>query len=135
MKKCSKCSKNKKESCFYIDKRTGSLRSYCKDCGNAMNREWRFKNKEKVKNQNKKHQTTFKLKHIYKIDSEELYSLIEKSNNMCMICSKEEKLYIDHNHDTNKVRGLLCSKCNLGLGHFNDDIKILLQAIDYLQNK
>jgi hypothetical protein len=39
---------------------------------------------------------------------------------------------IDHSHITNHIRGLLCNKCNLGLGFFRDDLNLLQNAIDYL---
>jgi len=51
-----------------------------------------------------------------------------------MICGSQEKLVVDHNHNTNKVRGLLCNHCNRGLGHFRDNTETLLKAIDYLNN-
>ena len=41
---------------------------------------------------------------------------------------------IDHDHETNKFRGLLCRKCNLGLGYFKDNEEILLSAVCYLRN-
>lgn len=49
------------------------------------------------------------------------------------ICKKEE-LVIDHNHQTGKVRGLLCANCNNGLGFFMDNIENLKEAIRYLEN-
>ena len=50
----------------------------------------------------------------------------------CAVCGKKKRLVVDHNHKTNKVRGLLCNKCNSGLGLFDDSTKKLSQAIKYL---
>ena len=61
-----------------------------------------------------------------------------KSVNKCQICGKSQtgrQLNIDHCHKTNKVRGLLCDSCNLGIGHFNDDLSLLLSAIKYLSKQ
>lgn len=44
----------------------------------------------------------------------------------------KKSLSIDHNHQTGKVRGLLCHHCNVGLGHFKDNIELLNSALDYL---
>lgn len=67
-----------------------------------------------------------------------LEELWNKQDRKCAICSepiqKQGKgTHIDHNHDTGKVRGLLCPRCNTGLGQFRDDISILQKAIRYLQ--
>ena len=52
----------------------------------------------------------------------------------CEICLfSHEKLCIDHDHKTNRVRGLLCAHCNQGIGHFRDNIKTLESAIAYLE--
>lgn len=56
-------------------------------------------------------------------------------DNRCKICNNiTEKLNVDHCHDTELVRGLLCSNCNWGLGNFKDNSQYLLQAIKYLQD-
>jgi hypothetical protein len=56
--------------------------------------------------------------------------------NRCAICLEEFKSNrdcgVDHNHKTGKVRELLCAKCNLALGLFNDNPILLQRAIDYL---
>lgn len=55
----------------------------------------------------------------------------------CAICGKEcdihRNLAVDHDHESGKVRGLLCQNCNVGLGHFKDNPALLQQAIDYLR--
>jgi hypothetical protein len=56
----------------------------------------------------------------------------------CAICGKDEssfkrKLAVDHNHKTGIVRGLLCFKCNKGLGHFDEKPELFLKIIKYLQ--
>lgn len=55
----------------------------------------------------------------------------------CIICGErqEARLAIDHDHATGKVRGALCMKCNLGLGHFRDSPELLRYAALYLEGK
>lgn len=76
----------------------------------------------------------------YGLTIEKYERLLKKQNNVCMICkgSNENlrwngRLAIDHCHKTGKVRGLLCDKCNKGLGQFNDDITLFKEAIKYLR--
>jgi len=77
----------------------------------------------------------------YGITVEYYYAMLAAQNNKCAICESEEvnnsrvssnKLFIDHCHTTGKVRGLLCSKCNHGIGLLNDDTELLQKAIKYL---
>lgn len=54
-------------------------------------------------------------------------------NNGCELCGQlGKRMHTDHNHSTGKYRGVLCSKCNNGLGFFNDDVAQLFKAIEYL---
>lgn len=60
--------------------------------------------------------------------------MIESQRNVCAIClTKQEKLVVDHCHLSKKVRGLLCSMCNSGIGFFKDNPVILQSAINYLK--
>ena len=67
------------------------------------------------------------------LEGDLLYMKI-KQNNKCAICDNTfEILAVDHCHTTNKVRGLLCTNCNNGLGRFKDNIQFLKNAIKYLK--
>ncbi len=73
----------------------------------------------------------------YGLTPQELLELESKNQGTCEICGKtetelEEKLHVDHDHKTGKVRGLLCANCNKGLGMFCDDIQKLKSAMNYL---
>jgi hypothetical protein len=52
----------------------------------------------------------------------------------CQICASTKRLSIDHDHKTKKVRGILCSLCNTGLGFFRDNETHLANAIMYLND-
>lgn len=73
----------------------------------------------------------------YDITIEQHEVLKQEQNNLCAICGNAPKtnkrLAIDHDHTTGKVRGLLCDKCNCGLGLFKDSTELLLRAIKYLE--
>lgn len=76
----------------------------------------------------------------YGLSEEEYVRLQESQQGKCYICptiphgkSKGNSLNIDHDHDTGEVRKLLCSPCNMALGHFKDDIGIIEKAIAYLE--
>ncbi len=85
------------------------------------------------------------LKKWYGIGLDEYSILLEQQNNVCAICGQnrnykhkggtEWSLSVDHNHDTGKIRGLLCSKCNTGLGMFDDNIELLINAVIYMKER
>lgn len=80
----------------------------------------------------------------YGITPDEMFTLFKKSKGKCQICKKSLGLHgtkqrnskntacIDHCHATGKIRGILCFRCNSGLGHFADNPKTLKIAADYL---
>jgi hypothetical protein len=72
----------------------------------------------------------------YGISGDDRNRLLARQGGVCAICRQkpDRPLVIDHCHTFKKVRGLLCHKCNLGLGMFDDDIDRLRAAIAYLEN-
>lgn len=72
----------------------------------------------------------------YGINQEIYDEMIKEQDNKCAICHNEfeDTPNIDHCHETNKVRGLLCSPCNRGLGFFRDNSEALKRAANYLNS-
>lgn len=86
------------------------------------------------------------LKKKFGLSLDVYYEMLESQNHVCAICKRPENavdyrtglpraLAVDHCHETNKVRGLLCTQCNRGLGKFNDNVEYLQSAITYLKGK
>lgn len=76
------------------------------------------------------------LRNMYGISLEKYNEILLLQKNKCKICNKNFKnstdANLDHCHNTLIIRGLLCSKCNKGLGLFDDNIDYLKEAINYL---
>ena len=74
------------------------------------------------------------LKHYYGMALEDYDRLLAQQGGACAICRKRpaKTLCVDHCHSTGKIRGLLCRKCNLGIGHLDDSPSVMLAAIAYL---
>jgi len=68
----------------------------------------------------------------YKTTKEEVDKRKKQQGSKCGICGQVGELVIDHDHTTGKFRGLLCSTCNKGLGHFSDSSVLLENAARYL---
>ncbi len=89
----------------------------------------------------REHQTKiarkYNLKKFYGLTVEQYDQMRAEQANVCAICqthptAKKGSFHVDHNHNTGKIRGLLCHNCNVGLGVFKDDTALLTKAIEYL---
>jgi hypothetical protein len=98
-------------------------------------------NKEKMKsytkeygiNNNYKYQKNYQRRRLYNMSEQDYHDMYDAQKGCCLICHVYHKrLCIDHCHKKGMVRGLLCYRCNIMLGHAHDDISLLLCAIDYL---
>ena len=114
MKECNKCKEFKPFTEFNKHKTTkDGYGTYCKPCYNTQ---------------------TLLGKHLkrYGLTTEQINKLKEKG---CEMCGATENIHIDHNHKTQEVRGVLCTNCNRGLGHFKDSPELLRKAAEYLEQK
>lgn len=107
--------------------------SKCKKC-EAMSRTiYNKHNRDKVRNT----QRSWQIRNRYGLSREEYENLLKQQNNKCAICKKPFKStpHIDHDHDTNRIRGLLCYRCNTAIGSFKENIMTLKSAIRYLNDR
>lgn len=135
--RCSKC----KFECSLEDgsthftkssKNANGFQSWCRKCVSLAG-------KNTVRRINTRR--NYHLNKLYGFSVKQYDELLLKQNYMCAICGSKEAnsstakfFYVDHDHITKKVRGLLCHKCNFGLGQFNDSIELLNNAINYLES-
>lgn len=98
-------------------------------------RAYRKKNPEKFRHAD--------LKKKFNLSLDEYTEMLNFQGGVCKICKKPESgvnhtgryfnLAVDHCHETGKIRGLLCNKCNRGLGLFQDNLELFKEAVDYLE--
>lgn len=118
---------------------------------NEATKNWRKRNPELIKEIRRK--TDEKRKQVrrerrylenYGISLEEYNAKLKEQGGCCAICRNPERklskgglemqpLCVDHNHTTGKIRGLLCSGCNLAIGNMKENIDYLLSAVTYLR--
>ena len=154
MKKCSKCKEVKSNSEFWKDLRKSSaLCSKCKSCmkeakkkylktlkGQQLQKEANERYKNKYPDKKTPYKKKWHLKHAYNLSSDEHYQMWVNQNGCCAVCNNPidyDNLSTDHNHITGQIRGLLCKKCNLGLGYFYTDehgTKLLEKATQYIKH-
>ena len=136
IKFCKSCRIEKPLAEFYKSTKVKGGEKYytdslCKSCKAIKNKTWFKANREKANRYNVKS----KLKLRYNISTNEYDAMIVKQNNLCAICNQSQKrrnLAVDHCHKTNKVRGLLCDKCNLALGLINENLNVVDAIKSYL---
>jgi hypothetical protein len=119
---------------------TSGTMNTCVKCFRKRNKEWKKKNSDRMYNNNK----NSALRRKYGISENDYKNMFNKQNGLCAVCLKPETtlnntktrvklLAVDHCHETNKIRGLLCALCNQGLGKFKDNEDNLTRAINYLR--
>ena len=128
---CKKCGTARPHAEFYKDRPT------CRPCTRAQQRAYRNKRPDFHRNHN--------LRQRYGITVADFESILSSQNFTCAICEVEishaldykggKSVAVDHNHETGEVRGILCSGCNLVLGHARESTEVLYRAIVYLSER
>lgn len=130
--RCSSCKEHKTEAEFNKNRSTKTgYHNQCRRCQNS----WKPSpealkiSREKTRIWNRFKGTGF--------TEEYFQQKLNEQNNRCAICGTDNPAPMgwqaDHCHETLGKRGILCHLCNKGLGHFKDDIEMLLKAIEYLE--
>jgi len=116
MLRCTKCKEEKPETSEFFplhNKKRNGLDSWCRTCRAIYRSETRRGNYRDM------------------IADGDLKSIIS-STFECVICGDDGPLVVDHSHTNLKIRGMLCNRCNQGLGLFRDDPELLEYARIYL---
>lgn len=117
--KCSTCKLWKFASEFSLDRTRGRNRGLCYKCRDCESKLARVRHRKRK----------------YNITKEDLSAMLFGQDGLCAICDSPltESLHVDHNHETGKIRGLLCNQCNLALGQFKDSPEVLRKAAEYVE--
>lgn len=125
--RCGNCHQILPRNRFYVrNKSSSGLESYCKDCKLDTSRTKRLEYEHNRRLEQ------------FGLSAEQFEIMARAQSHTCAICKSPQtakRLAIDHCHETGKVRGLLCQKCNTALGKFNDDPQRVLRAAQYLLGK
>jgi Recombination endonuclease VII len=141
---CTECKEAKPATEFHKDKnKKFGLQNQCKTCRSSYRRIYYLKNKKRIlegsirwqRSKSEKYKDGVS-KRLYGV-SKPYAEMLKEQGGVCGICGKEpepgRRFCVDHSHETNSIRGILCHACNLGLGNFKDNDKLLLAAIKYLK--
>lgn len=139
-KKCNECGEEKSLDNFNKDRTIkGGRRGRCRDCTTAYNAD--YYNKRYRGNPEALREAW--LWRSYKITPAEYAELLKDQYGCCAICQVDFHMedhrhanapVVDHCHEGGHVRGLLCQRCNRGIGYFKDEPNILWAAVRYLVN-
>lgn len=113
---------------------------WCPDCGGVFDLDYFARNRTQVSGRNpyckKCHAVRSRQSHLrrkYGLTPADVDRMLEEQGGLCKICREAPGVHVDHDHATERVRGLLCFNCNGALGQFRDRPDLMLRASMYLQ--
>lgn len=135
LKVCTKCNKPKEKKEFRARRgRKSGKSSWCKSCLS----EWRRADKQKDPEKWRAYEFARGLRRNYGLTVIQYNELLASQHNVCAVCGTDGSefkrgFHVDHDKHTGQVRGILCTKCNPGIGYFDHRIEKLEMAITYLK--
>ena len=125
-KRCPRCEIVKPLEEFVRNRSTKSgIGGYCRPCQNAVGK----RNRERLHGSTR----TYHLKRRYGLTADEVQELIDEQRGVCAICRERPAKHVDHDHETGRVRGVLCFTCNVGIANFGEDRERMRFAMIYLE--
>ncbi|NOS67795.1 MAG: hypothetical protein HOO67_05540 [Candidatus Peribacteraceae bacterium] len=130
MKTCTKCHGSLPAALFYRQTASHDGRGrWCKKCHNAH-----VLQNRRTDPAFKKARRQYQLHRVYGITPEDFAQMLKSQRGLCAICDLEMKpACVDHDHETQQIRGLLCRKCNMALGALDDSLCRVYRAAEYLK--
>lgn len=135
-KRCSRCGLVKPLDEFYPSPQGKQGRkSICKVCTETQRRQYRRDHPESYRGAYSRTGRKAALKAHFGMTLEDYEAKLAGQNGVCAVCHKTtaKRLAVDHDHATQQIRGLLCHRCNLALGLFDDNKLLMLRAVRYLE--
>lgn len=144
-KYCPTCKQILDLSSFSTMKKGSGVASHCKECSKLWGKKLKDDHPETKKKRHENYEKQKErwirdgLRKSFGLTYEQYKSILKFQNDKCAICGKTQKenrrlLSVDHDHKTDKIRGILCSRCNLGIGHFFDNVEYFENAVKYLKS-
>ena len=134
VQKCSLCKKEKPFPDFCLSRsRKIGLSSVCRPCTKIKSEEWRKKYPERFTSVVRRRNRLKK----YGLTDAAFKALLSSQGSKCAVCRDEIsegsfRCHVDHDHDTGAVRGILCNKCNAGIGMLQESADVVRAALEYL---
>lgn len=141
-KACKRCQVVQPLENFY---RNGKyVKHICKDCGKPRTQQLYYENhaerldyrtRRRKRPESQEYHRNYKLKSKFGLSSIEYDEMLDIQEKLCYICKEpsSKTLHVDHCHATNKVRKLLCFRCNTVLGHVKENEELLRNMIVYIR--
>ncbi|MEN6550023.1 MAG: endonuclease domain-containing protein [Armatimonadia bacterium] len=146
LKYCSRCRRELPVDLFRIDRYfPGKRYSYCRECERVRGKSYHLRHKKTMNEKSRRYQASnyhrrkaYLLKRMYGLEKDAYDKMLVSQWGVCAICGRHpgdgRSLHVDHDHETQKVRGLLCGTCNSALGAMLDSPELLEKAATYLRS-